>query len=231
MKIIVVEDEYGIREFLRLGLEGVGRVNAFENAVLALKHCSSNPDPDIVVLDVMMPEMDGYEAASRFRQLYPEAGIILLTAKGQLEDKLKGLSQGADDYLVKPFALKELIARIEALFRKVSALKQNKRLFDSDRISFGSGNLNTTNNCLEYSDHTVKLTSTETQLMELLLRYKDRAISRDEFLNEVWGVDFVGSAKIVDVNIQRLRRKLGKDSIETIWGEGYKWVSEKEARS
>lgn len=230
MKLIIVEDEYGIREFLRLGLEGMGKVQAFENAVLALKHCETHGDPDMIILDVMMPEMDGFEAAEIFRARYPEVGIILLTAKGQLEDKLKGLAQGADDYLVKPFALKELIARIEALYRKVNALKQNRRLFDSDRIPFVDGQLNLTNNCIEYDDREVKLTSTETQIMELLLRFKDRAISRDEFLNTVWGVEFVGSAKIVDVNIQRLRRKLGKDRITTIWGEGYKWVSENETR-
>lgn len=231
MKIIVVEDEYGIREFLRLGLETLGKVQAFDNAIDALKFCESCQDPDVVILDVMMPEMDGFTAAEKFRTRYPEVGIILLTAKGQLEDKLKGLSMGADDYLVKPFALKELIARIEALFRKVSALKQNRRLFDSERIPFEGGCLNVTNNCLEMPEGNIKLTSTETQLMELFLRFKDRAISRDEFLNEVWGVEFVGSAKIVDVNIQRLRRKLGKNKIETIWGEGYKWVSEGEAHS
>ncbi len=228
MKLIVVEDEYGIREFLRLGLEGLGKVRAFDNAKSALAYAESHLDIDIVIMDVMMPEMDGFEGTKHFRNEFPEVGIILLTAKGQLEDKLKGLAQGADDYLVKPFALKELIARIDALYRKVSALKQNKRLFDSERIPFEGGFLNLTNNCLELSDDVVKLTSTETQIIELLLRFKDRAISRDEFLNCIWGMDFVGSVKIVDVNIQRLRRKLGKNKIETVWGEGYKWVPEKE---
>jgi DNA-binding response OmpR family regulator len=229
MKLLVVEDEYGIREFLRLGLEGLGKVQAFENAVLALKYEEDHMDVDIVIMDVMMPEMDGFEAAEKFRTLYPEVGIILLTAKGQLEDKLKGLAKGADDYLVKPFALKELIARIEALYRKVNVIKQNKKLFDSERIPFSGGILNTTNNCLEYDEHTVKLTSTETQILEILLRFKDRVISRDEFLNAIWGVNFMGSGKIVDVNVQRLRRKLGKNTIVTVWGEGYKWVPEKEA--
>ncbi|MGM0378669.1 MAG: response regulator transcription factor [Bacillota bacterium] len=222
--ILVLEDQEEIRQFIVINIKREGhKVYTAENGEKALEIFKNNKI-DIAVLDIMLPGIDGYEVCKTIRRDNKYIGIIMLTAKGLESDKEEGFLSGADDYLVKPFSPKELIMRIDALVRRVNLLKNDETLtyekgpfkidFDS-RMMFKNGK-------------EIELTQIEFSIISLMVKNENKSLSREEILDKVWGEDFFGSFKIVDVNIRRIRKKIEEDPsepkyIKTIWGYGYRW--------
>lgn len=228
-KILILEDEESIRDFIVINLKRSNfDVIEAETGEEALRKFAKNPDIDIAILDVMLPGIDGFEVCRKIREKNKTIGIIMLTAKGQEIDKVKGLSFGADDYVVKPFSPAELIARVHALLRRVEQLesKNNKKV-----IVAGPFKMDLKAMRLLKHDYEIELTNTEFCLMRLFLENQDKAFSRDEILDSIWGKDYFGNWKTVDVNIRRLRQKIEDNPsdpkyIETVWGLGYRWGNE-----
>ena len=215
-KILVLEDEDNIRSFVVINLRrsGFEPIEA-ENGTTALEKLKVNPDICLALLDVMLPDIDGFEVCRRIRASGSKIGIIMLTAKSQEIDKVTGLMTGADDYITKPFSPAELTARVDALIRRIE-------------IKSGPFVLNTRNRTLEKNFTRLKLTQIEYLLMKLFMENPGKAMSREDILSAVWGADFSGELKTVDVNIRRLRMKIEDDPTEpeyltTVWGYGYKW--------
>ena len=225
-KILVLEDEDNIRSFVIINL----RRNGYEpieaaNGQQALERLKVNPDICLALLDVMLPDIDGFEVCRRIRAAGSKIGIIMLTAKSQDIDKVTGLMTGADDYITKPFSPAELIARVDALIRRLGVDEAEK---DSVEVRSGPFLLNSRNRTLEKNGARLKLTQIEYLLVKLFMENPGRAMSREEILKAVWGADFDGELKTVDVNIRRLRMKIEDDPTEpefltTVWGYGYKW--------
>lgn len=230
IKVLILEDESSIRSFIKvkLKLQGYDYIEA-ETGEEALE-IFEKESIDIALLDIMLPGINGYEVCRRIREKSQRIGIIMLTAKGQEEDKLEGLAQGADDYMVKPFSPKELIARIESLLRRVNLIvsKEEKEVAFIDNPPFY---LDVLNRKLLKENQEIKLTPTEYSIIHLFMSNEGKLFSRDDILDEIWGKDYVGDIKTVDVNIRRLRRKIEEDAsnpeyIQTIWGHGYSWRKE-----
>ena len=226
-KILVLEDEAGIRSFVvinlrRSGYEPIEAATGEE----ALRLLAENDDIGVALLDVMLPDIDGFEVCRRIRASGSRMGIIMLTALSQEMDKVTGLMTGADDYVTKPFSPSELIARVDALYRRLGAADDSS----DDEIESGPFVLNKRNRTLDKNGERVKLTQTEYSLIKLFMENPGRALSREDILENVWGADYNGELKIVDVNIRRLRMKVEDTPtvpvyITTIWGYGYKWGS------
>ena len=225
-KVLVLEDEENIRSFVVINLKRAGyetvEAACGEEALTRLKE---NPDIKVALLDVMLPDIDGFEVCRRIRSTNNKIGIIMLTARTQEMDKVTGLMTGADDYVTKPFSPAELTARVDALFRRTGsqepALSQGELLQEPFL-------LNTRNRTLEKKGQRVKLTQVEYGIVKLFMENPGKAMSREEILDAVWGKDYFGELKIVDVNIRRLRIKIEDDAqnpafITTVWGYGYKW--------
>ncbi len=225
-KVLVLEDESSIRSFVVINLKrsGYEPIEA-ETGEQALEQLKQNPDIKVALLDVMLPGIDGFEVCRRIRASDAKIGIIMLTAKSQEMDKVTGLMTGADDYVTKPFSPAELTARIDALFRRTGAEDPQE---DKGELRQGPFRLNTRNRTLEKNGERIKLTQIEYSIMKLFMDNPGRALSREDILNAVWGRDYFGELKIVDVNIRRLRIKIEDNStiptyITTVWGYGYKW--------
>lgn len=222
-KILLVEDEASIRGFLKINLkrsnfEVIEADNGEEGLRLALLE-----RPKIVILDVMLPGIDGFEVCRILREGLNDIGIIMLTAKGQDMDKIIGLEYGADDYIVKPFNPMEVILRIKAILRRMSKEKDNNEILKNGPFKIDIYSQKVSKNNVE-----LDLTPKEYLLMKLFLENSKKAFTRDELLNILWGKNYFGDLKIIDVNIRRLRAKIEDDSsepkyIETIWGTGYRW--------
>ncbi len=225
-KVLVLEDELNIRSFVVINLKRAGyeTIEAGDGEE-ALEQIRRNPDIKVVLLDIMLPgEIDGFEVCRRIRAGNAQIGIIMLTARTQEMDKVTGLMTGADDYVTKPFSPAELTARVDALYRRAGG----ETLRDRDEISQPPFLLNTRNRTLEKNGQRVKLTQVEYSIVKLFMDNPGKALSREEILEVVWGKDYLGELKIVDVNIRRLRIKLEDDPqspayITTVWGYGYKW--------
>ena len=225
-KILVLEDEANIRSFVVINLRrsGYEPIEA-ENGAMALEKLKVNPDVCLALLDVMLPDIDGFEVCRRIRASGSKMGIIMLTAKSQEIDKVTGLMTGADDYVTKPFSPAELTARVDALVRRLDVGDEEKT---PPELSSGPFLLNTRNRTLEKGGQRLKLTQIEYMLMKLFMENPGKAMSREDILAAVWGNDFAGELKTVDVNIRRLRIKIETDPTEpeyltTVWGYGYKW--------
>ena len=225
-KVLVLEDEANIRSFVVINLRrsGYEPIEA-ETGAEALEKWRVNPDICLALLDVMLPDIDGFEVCRRIRASGSKIGIIMLTAKSQEIDKVTGLMTGADDYVTKPFSPAELTARVDALIRRLGAGEDEKA---SVEITSGPFLLNTRNRTLEKNGQRLKLTQIEYLLMKLFMENPGKAMSREDILSTVWGSDFSGELKTVDVNIRRLRIKIESDPTEpeyltTVWGYGYKW--------
>ena len=225
-KILVLEDEDNIRSFVVINLRrsGFEPIEA-ENGTMALEKLKVNPDICLALLDVMLPDIDGFEVCRRIRASGSKIGIIMLTARNQEIDKVTGLMTGADDYMTKPFSPAELTARVDALIRRLGVDEEEK---SSVELRSGPFILNTRNRTLERSGERLKLTQIEYLLMKLFMENPGKAMSREDILTAVWGADFSGELKTVDVNIRRLRMKIEEDPTEpefltTVWGYGYKW--------
>ncbi len=223
-KILVIEDEDSIRGFVVINLKRAGyavvEASSGEEAFEVLK---KNPDVLLMVVDVMLPGIDGYEICRRVRASGSDVGIIMLTARAQEMDKVTGLMTGADDYITKPFSPAELTARIDALMRRVAGGNSQ-----SDEVISGPFTLNTKSRTLFKNGEKVELTQVEYMIMKTFIENPGKAMSRDEILHAVWGKEYFGDLKIVDVNIRRLRLKIEEDPaapkyIATVWGYGYKW--------
>ena len=225
-KILVLEDEANIRSFVVINLRrsGFEPIEA-ENGEMALEKLKQHPAICLALLDVMLPDIDGFEVCRRIRATGSKMGIIMLTAKSQEIDKVTGLMTGADDYVTKPFSPAELTARVDALIRRLGVDEEEK---NSVEIVSGPFVLNVRNRTLEKNGHRLKLTQIEYLLMKLFMENPGKAMSREDILSAVWGSEFGGELKTVDVNIRRLRIKIESDPTEpeyltTVWGYGYKW--------
>ncbi|MBQ2153830.1 MAG: response regulator transcription factor [Oscillospiraceae bacterium] len=224
-KVLILEDEVSIRSFVVINLRRAG-YEAIEagTGMEALERLRENPDIGVAILDIMLPDIDGFEVCRNIRATNKVIGIIMLTARTQEMDKVTGLMTGADDYVTKPFSPAELTARIDALYRRIGGDVSN----DAEVLSQGPFVLNTRNRTLEKNGQRIKLTQVEYAIMKLFMQNAGRALSREDILTSVWGRDYDGELKIVDVNIRRLRIKIENDTanptfITTVWGFGYKW--------
>ena len=225
-KVLVLEDEDNIRSFVVLNLNRAGydtlEATTGEEALEILKE---HPETRIALLDVNLPGIDGFEVCRRIRATNSKMGIIMLTARTLEMDKVTGLMTGADDYVTKPFSPAELTARVDALDRRSGG---EEKQADSGEIFQPPFLLNTRNRTLEKNGNRIKLTQVEYSVIKLFMDNPGKALSRDEILESVWGRDYYGEVKIVDVNIRRLRLKVEDDPtnptyITTVWGYGYKW--------
>ena len=229
-KILVAEDEQAIREFIVINLRRSGYdVSEAGDGEQALALYEAEGDFDVAVLDIMMPGKDGLEVCREIRSANSNIGIIMLTARTQEMDKVTGLMSGADDYMTKPFSPMELIARVDAIYRRVSAASAPAPKEDATVIELGEFVLNLRNRTLTKSGRYIELTQVEFQMMEYFFTNPGAALKRTDILEKVWGTDYYGDDKIVDVNIRRLRMKVEDDpsdprNLITIWGVGYKWV-------
>lgn len=230
-RILVCEDEASIREFVVYNLKRAGyEVLEADSGEKALELFDEyNGKVQIALLDVMLPGIDGFTVCRELRQRSSTVGIIILTARTQEMEKVGGLALGADDYVTKPFSPSELVARVDALYRRVTAVSAVDGNRYPEEIVSGDFVLNLRNWTLKRQDQTMNLTQVEFQIMEYFFANPDRLLSRTDILNRVWGEDYYGEEKIVDVNIRRLRMKVEKDPsapqhILTVWGHGYKWV-------
>ena len=230
VKVLVVEDETSIREMIALNLRraGMEAVEA-DSAEAALPLLEQKPGCDAAILDVMLPGMNGFSLCETIRRTDQKIGIIILSAKGQEQDKIKGLSIGADDYMTKPFSVSELLARVGALCRRVgrSAGVGEKGSTPSSLVS-GNFVLDENRRVLLKAGKSIELTQVEFQIMELFFRNPGVALVREKILKGVWGENYFGDVKIVDVNIRRLRMKVEDEPshpahILTVWGYGYRW--------
>lgn len=228
-KILVVEDEAAIREFVVINLQRAGYdVTEADCGEKALQIYEESPDFDVAVLDIMMPGIDGITVCKELRKQSNEIGIIMLTAKTQEMDKITGLMTGADDYVTKPFSPSELVARVDAVYRRVALAQMRSDNKFKEELRSGEFILNMRNRTLLKRGELVELTQVEFQIMEYFFSNPSAALSRTDILTHVWGEDYVGEEKIVDVNIRRLRMKVEDEPsvpkhILTVWGLGYKW--------
>ena len=232
-KVLVAEDEESIREFIVINLTRSGyEVEQAENGAVALDLFSKNENSfDVAILDTMMPEVDGLTVCKELRKRSSDLGIIMLSAKTQEMDKVTGLLVGADDYVTKPFSPSELMARVDAVYRRVE-MTRGFRKNDSqlDTIVLDEFELNLRNRTLSKAKQLIELTQVEFQIIEYFFKNPNAALSRTDILKQVWGNNYFGDEKIVDVNIRRLRMKVEDNPssptrLVTIWGLGYKWIT------
>jgi two-component system OmpR family response regulator len=218
MNILIVEDDVKIRKALLSGLTDLGHEchgeSNGERAVESILHQT----PDLILLDLMLPGKPGLEVLSAIRSEGVKAPVIILTAMNAVQDRVEGLKLGADDYLVKPFAFDELVARIEAVSRRTS-------LQPAPVLSIGNFTLDLTTHRAEIDDRLIDLSPTEFSVLELLLRHEGRVVTRNMLCKHVWGFEWGGSTNAIEVQINRLRRKIDSDNgesyIKTIRGRGY----------
>ena len=229
-RVLIAEDEAAIREFVVINLRrgGYEVLEACDGAQALELYEACGGEVDVVILDVMMPNIDGLEVCRILRERSNNLGIIMLTAKTQEMDKITGLMTGADDYVTKPFSPSELVARVDAIYRRV-AMNNSGKETASDTITLGEFKLNLRNRSLTKNGVFIELTQVEFQMMEYFFTNAGAALSRTAILNRVWGDEYFGEEKIVDVNIRRLRMKVedepsNPEHLITIWGIGYKWL-------
>ncbi len=226
-KILVIDDEENIRELIKFNLETAGyKVELAADGQQGLDKL--NNSIDLVVLDLMLPIIDGLSVCRTIRgnEDYQQLPIIMLTAKGGEVDRILGLEMGADDYLTKPFSPRELVARIKAVLRRFNAEEKNgteKRL-DQSVISIGELELDSNSHEVRIAGNLMELTPKEFDLLRLLLLNTGRVLTRDMLLEKIWGYEYAGDTRTVDVHIRRLRTKVGKDYIKTVRGVGYKFA-------
>ena len=226
-KVLIVEDEVSIRGFIKINLErndfSVVEAGSGEEALEKIP----SENPQLVILDVMLPGIDGFQVCERLRKNYGQLGIMMLTARSQDMDKIMGLEFGADDYMIKPFNPLELVARLKAILRR-SQITLNA---DSNQLLSIPFKIDLLSQKLYKNELSIDLTPKEFLLMKTFIENQGKALSRDNLLNMIWGLNYVGDLKIVDVNIRRLREKIEDLSskptyIETVWGTGYRWRRE-----
>ena len=219
-KVLILEDEVSIRSFVVINLKRAGYepIEAGTGRE-ALEKLKENPDTGVAILDIMLPDIDGFEVCRSIRATNKTIGIIMLTARTQEMDKVTGLMTGADDYVTKPFSPAELTARIDALYRRIGGATENT----PEIIVHEPFTLNIRNRTLEKDGRRIKLTQVEYAIIQLFMQNPGRALSREDILTSVWGREYDG-----ELNIRRLRIKIEDNTanpsyITTVWGYGYKW--------
>ncbi len=229
-RIMIVEDEAAIREFEAINLKRVGySVVEAGSGEEALEIFDNDLDGiDIALLDISMPGMDGFTLCKELRKRSATLGIIMLTARTQEMDKISGLMIGADDYITKPFSPTELLARVDSLYRRVEMQAPKSAPAPNDEIVLGEFTLNLRRRTLLKNGQNIELTQVEFQMIEYFFNNPDVALDRTDILSKVWGTNYFGEEKIVDVNVRRLRMKVEDDPSQpqrliTVWGMGYKW--------
>ena len=230
-KILVAEDEQAIREFVVINLKRAGydtlEAGSGDEALQIYER--ENGNIDVALLDIMMPgELDGLAVCRRLREKSGSIGIILLTARTQEMDKVSGLMMGADDYVTKPFSPSELVARVDAVYRRVALEQTRSENNFKEEIRSGEFVLNLRNRSFLKGKRPIELTQVEFQIMEYFFSHPGVALARGDILKHVWGAGYTGEEKIVDVNIRRLRMKVEEEPsnprhIVTVWGLGYRW--------
>ena len=223
-KILIADDDSNIAELIALYLEKEGfETRKAENGRQALE-ILKNYTADLIILDIMMPEMDGYEVCRTVRK-DSAVPIIMLTAKGETFDKVLGLELGADDYMVKPFDTKELVARVKAVLRRSTVPERG----NDKKISYPGLVINLSNYSVTFKDRDIEMPPKELELLHFLASHPNQVFTREQLLNQIWGYEYYGDTRTVDVHIKRIREKLdqGEDngswSIKTVWGVGYKF--------
>ncbi len=225
--ILIIEDEQALSNLIHRHLsdEGFKVHQAFdgENGLEMVRQ----HNPDLIILDIMLPKIDGLEVCRRVRK-YCITPILMLTAKGEEIDRVVGLEIGADDYMTKPFSIRELLARVKAILRRLAFMQKQSKVKSSDVIEQGDLYLNTTNHQVLVAGEPVDLTAKEIQVLHILIANPGRVFSRNYLLDHIWGNEYDGFDRSVDNCILRLRNKLGRGSnvaarIVTIWGVGYKY--------
>lgn len=227
-KILLCEDEESIRTFLKINFERNGFLVYGTDTGEEAVRIARLEKPDVAILDVMLPGIDGFEVLRQIREFDEKIGIIMLTAKGQDTDKITGLKGGADDYCVKPFNPTELILRTQTLLKRINEKDDEP---DREIVRTFCFELDNYSQTISKNQKDIVLTPKEFMLMKIFMENPGKAFTRDDLLNVVWGYDFTGDPKIVDVNVRRLRSKIEDDPsnptyIETIWGTGYRWKKE-----
>lgn len=214
MKVLIVEDDEKLRRLLELEFSHENfevKTSEFgEDAVYIYEKFK----PDVVILDIMLPDIDGTEVAKKIRKIDPEAGIIMLTALGETKNKVEGLESGADDYVVKPFDFEELLARVKALLRR-------KNIKFEQEIKIGHLSIDLSSRTVKYKGKEISLSKTEFDLLSFLAKNIGRVVSKEEILNAVWGLDYYGTFNTVEVYINYLRKKIDPNFIKTVRGIGY----------
>ncbi|MBQ7624417.1 MAG: response regulator transcription factor [Clostridia bacterium] len=223
-KVLVLEDEENIRSFVVFNLKKSDYETVeFDKGSDAIQYMQDHSDVSIAILDVMLPDVSGFDVCRKIRATGKRTGIIMLTALSQESDRVTGLMTGADDYVTKPFSVAELVARVDALYRRM-----NGAGFDDNRITVGDFTLDMRSRELLRSGERIDLTQVEYLIIKAFFDNRGKALSREEIVTLVWGKDYHDDLKVVDVNIRRLRLKIEKnaampDHIVTVWGYGYKW--------
>lgn len=225
-KILVVDDDTNICELLRLYLEKEGYSVAIANTGMQAVKLFAENQPDLMLLDIMLPELDGWQVCREIRK-YSNKPIIMLTAKGETFDKVLGLELGADDYITKPFDAKEVLARIKAVLRRTSNASAPDAESQMKQVSYDNLSINLTNYELRVKGEKIDAPPKELELLYHLASNPNRVFTRDQLLDEVWGFDYYGDSRTVDVHVKRIREKLegvsDKWEIKTVWSVGYKF--------
>lgn len=228
-KVLVVEDEPSIVKLVQFNLEKSGfHVDIATDGEMALEK-TKQYDPDLIVLDLMLPKIDGLEVCRRLRQEQRHIPILILTAKSDEFDKVLGLELGADDYLTKPFSPRELTARVKAILRRMSAIQEIKQTSTEDsKIKIGELEIDLEGYEVSRNQVKLELTPKEFELLVFMANHRGKVLSRDQLLNTVWNYDYIGDSRIVDVHVSHLRDKIEVDSknpvyIKTVRGIGYKF--------
>lgn len=225
-KILVVDDDTNICELLRLYLEKEGYSVTIANTGMQAVRSFAEQQPDLMLLDIMLPELDGWQVCREIRK-YSNKPIIMLTAKGETFDKVLGLELGADDYITKPFDSKEVLARIKAVLRRSNGSSVVEHTEEIKQVSYDNLVINLTNYELKVKGNRVEAPPKEMELLYHLASNPNRVFTRDQLLDEVWGFDYYGDSRTVDVHVKRIREKLegvsDKWELKTVWSVGYKF--------
>lgn len=221
--IYVIEDDENIQEIVKLALESNGyQVKVYDNAIDAIVDINNNV-PDLAIFDIMLPQMDGITAIKKIRETNTHMPILVLSAKDSEIDKIRGLDNGCDDYMTKPFGILELCARVRTLLRRV---QPKNKLMNTPTLSIDKSTYT-----IKLNNKIIDLTHKEYQLLVYLIENKDRVVTRDELLNTIWGYDFIGESRALDVHIRSLRKKLddnGEKYIKTVRSVGYRFIEKED---
>ena len=224
-KILIADDDKNICELLRLYLAKEGYETVIANDGEAAVAAFEKEKPNMVLLDVMMPKMDGWEVCRRIRAA-DNTPVIMLTAKGETFDKVLGLELGADDYIVKPFDAKELVARVKAVLRRYEAGSAKGEEEDGQVLRYPDLEINLSNYTVMYHGKSVDFPPKEFELLHFLASNPKRVFTREQLLDRIWGYEYAGDTRTVDVHVKRIREKLNQDDewgIRTVWSVGYKF--------
>jgi DNA-binding response OmpR family regulator len=225
-RILVVDDDTNICELLRLYLEKEGYSVSIATTGMQAVRMFAEHQPDLMLLDIMLPELDGWQVCREIRK-YSNKPIIMLTAKGETFDKVLGLELGADDYITKPFEAKEVLARIKAVLRRSGSTSAVDAQEEIKQVTYDNIVINLTNYELEVCGKRVDAPPKELELLYHLASNPNRVFTRDQLLDEVWGYDYYGDSRTVDVHIKRIREKIegasDKWELATVWSVGYKF--------